>query len=109
MILIKYIILSKRFDKVVNLDKIVSKEMMDMEMMQKHKLLRFVRIIALVGCSIGALILLFGLFATGYNENHVLTFTGIGIIVNSMTVFGAGLFFAIVDELIGKQRRRVKL
>lgn len=73
--------------------------------MEQYKLLNFVRIFAMIGCTIGGIIFIISLFETGYDDNHLLTFAAIAIVFNSMLVFGVGLFFTITEELITKTRR----
>ncbi|MCP3740456.1 hypothetical protein [Rossellomorea sp. BNER] len=73
------------------------------------KILDVVKKFAGIGCVIGIAIFVFSLFASGYNENYVLSYVGATIAFNSILVFLIGVFFVVTEEMIGNTRKGKKL
>ncbi|MBM7586079.1 TRAP-type C4-dicarboxylate transport system permease small subunit [Bacillus pakistanensis] len=73
------------------------------------KILDVVKKFAGIGCAIGIAIFVFSLFASGYNENYVLSYVGATIAFNAILVFLIGVFFVVTEEMIGNTRKGKKL
>lgn len=72
----------------------------------KINILNAVKYIGGTVLSIGIIIFLFGLFASGYS---ILTSIGIGTIVGAVFIFLMGVFFVATEEMLEKRYKGIKV
>ncbi|MFD0050408.1 hypothetical protein ACFVHQ_13925 [Actinomycetes bacterium NPDC127524] len=73
----------------------------------KMKALNVVRTAAILGCLLGFGLFVIGMFASGFNYNHIVSITGIMIALSSVFVFGGALMIMLISEG-GPFKQRIK-
>jgi hypothetical protein len=57
-----------------------------------------------IGMCVGVAVFLFSIFESDFNNNFILSFIGLGIIVASMFTFGFGMCMNLMDETADKSK-----
>jgi membrane protein CcdC involved in cytochrome C biogenesis len=79
-------------------------EMIEME--SKEKILNIIKILGSTVLTLGIIMFLFGVFASGFS---VLTSIGIGTVMGAVFIFLIGVFFVATEEMLSKTSKGNKV